>query len=267
MMETIGPALAKVMDQDNDGAVTKAEFIGAFKKWLTDWDTDKVGALDAGKIATGLSAAVPRLDFGGFGGGPPRGGGNNPGGGRAPGGFGRGGFGRGMLAEMMVAQGDKNSDAKLSKAELTSLADGWFTKLDEGKKGKASESQFTDKFGEALGLGREAGSTATIATGLFAAADRDKDHWVTSSELKATFEGWFAEWDAEKSGALDQESLSAGLRNALPQQDFGGFVGLARRGPQGGEGRGGRGNSGPPAKPLTAEQVGLVRAWIDQGAQ
>ena len=26
-------------------------------------------------------------------------------------------------------------------------------------------------------------------------------------------------------------------------------------------------NSGPPAKPLTAEQVGLVRAWIDQGAK
>jgi hypothetical protein len=24
---------------------------------------------------------------------------------------------------------------------------------------------------------------------------------------------------------------------------------------------------GPPAKPLTAEQVGLVRAWIDQGAK
>jgi hypothetical protein len=26
-------------------------------------------------------------------------------------------------------------------------------------------------------------------------------------------------------------------------------------------------NSGPPAKPLTAEQVGLVRAWIDQDAK
>jgi hypothetical protein len=26
-------------------------------------------------------------------------------------------------------------------------------------------------------------------------------------------------------------------------------------------------NFGPPAKPLTAEQVGLVRAWIDQGAK
>ena len=35
---------------------------------------------------------------------------------------------------------------------------------------------------------------------------------------------------------------------------------------QGGPPPGGR-PPGPPAKPLTAEQVGLVRAWIDQGAK
>ncbi len=28
-----------------------------------------------------------------------------------------------------------------------------------------------------------------------------------------------------------------------------------------------QGGFGPPAKPLTAEQVGLIRAWIDQGAK
>ena len=40
-------------------------------------------------------------------------------------------------------------------------------------------------------------------------------------------------------------------------------------GPQGGPGPGGQPprNFGPPSKPLTAEQVGLVRAWIDQGAK
>jgi hypothetical protein len=31
-------------------------------------------------------------------------------------------------------------------------------------------------------------------------------------------------------------------------------------------GSGGRGPGGPPPRPLTPEQVGLVRAWIDQGA-
>ena len=37
--------------------------------------------------------------------------------------------------------------------------------------------------------------------------------------------------------------------------------------PPGGGGPGGPGRGGPPPKPLTAEQVGLVRAWIDQGAK
>jgi hypothetical protein len=32
-------------------------------------------------------------------------------------------------------------------------------------------------------------------------------------------------------------------------------------------GPGGQGRSGSPSKPLTAEEVGLVRAWIDQGAK
>jgi len=39
--------------------------------------------------------------------------------------------------------------------------------------------------------------------------------------------------------------------------------GQAQGGGAGGPGRG----MGPPPKPLTAEQVGLVRAWIDQGAK
>ena len=40
-------------------------------------------------------------------------------------------------------------------------------------------------------------------------------------------------------------------------------VGDANRPPGGPGGR----NQGPPPKPLTAEEVGLVRAWIDQGAK
>jgi hypothetical protein len=45
-------------------------------------------------------------------------------------------------------------------------------------------------------------------------------------------------------------------------------------GPQGGGGPGGGpggpggpGGFGPPPKPLTAEQVGLLRAWVDQGSK
>jgi hypothetical protein len=36
---------------------------------------------------------------------------------------------------------------------------------------------------------------------------------------------------------------------------------------QGGPGGPGGGRGGPPAKPLTPEQVGILRAWIDQGAK
>jgi hypothetical protein len=38
-------------------------------------------------------------------------------------------------------------------------------------------------------------------------------------------------------------------------------------GPGGPGGPGGRGGFGPPPKPLTAEEVGLLRAWVDQGAK
>lgn len=38
-------------------------------------------------------------------------------------------------------------------------------------------------------------------------------------------------------------------------------------GPGGPGGAGGPGGFGPPAKALTADQVGLIRAWIDQGAK
>ncbi len=37
-------------------------------------------------------------------------------------------------------------------------------------------------------------------------------------------------------------------------------------GPPNGPGGPGGGGFGPPPKPLTAEQVGIIRAWIDQGA-
>lgn len=48
----------------------------------------------------------------------------------------------------------------------------------------------------------------------------------------------------------------------------GGQPGAGGPPPGGPGGPGGRpGGFGPPPKPLTAEQVGLVRAWIDQGAK
>jgi hypothetical protein len=48
-----------------------------------------------------------------------------------------------------------------------------------------------------------------------------------------------------------------------PGGSGGGDSGGAPRPP----GPSGPGGFGPPAKPLTAEQVGIIRAWIDQGAK
>ncbi|MBI3878230.1 MAG: hypothetical protein HY300_20095 [Verrucomicrobia bacterium] len=52
-------------------------------------------------------------------------------------------------------------------------------------------------------------------------------------------------------------------------KNFGGQGG-GGKGPEGGKNFGGKGPGGPGgpmSRPLTAEQVGLIRAWIDQGAK
>jgi type 1 glutamine amidotransferase len=55
-----------------------------------------------------------------------------------------------------------------------------------------------------------------VAPRLFLAADRDRDSVLTRAELKATFEGWAAEWDAAGKG-LAPEQVREGLDRALPR--------------------------------------------------
>jgi len=59
---------------------------------------------------------------------------------------------------------------------------------------------------------------------------------------------------------------SSGNGPTPPAGSGGGDNGGAPR-PPGQGGPGGPGGFGPPPKPLTAEQVGIIRAWIDQGAK
>jgi hypothetical protein len=56
---------------------------------------------------------------------------------------------------------------------------------------------------------------------------------------------------------------SGGNGPTPPAGSGGGDNGGAPRPPA----QGGPGGFGPPPKPLTAEQVGIIRAWIDQGAK
>ncbi len=179
----------------------------------------------------------------------------------APGGAGRGGgFGPGMfLAPQILSQADKDHDQKLSKDEFTALADAWFDKMDSEKKGKLSQEQFGERFNEVLpppqgfgppgggppqdgappNGGRGFGPGRFVGPGLFTAADNDKDGSLTRGELKGTFSKWFAQWDTDKSGLLNEDKLREGFNAALPRPDSGGSDG-----PGGGRGRGGPGGRG-----------------------
>jgi len=69
-------------------------------------------------------------------------------------GFGGRGGGRGgagvTLASVMLSQGDTNADQKLSRGELTALADAWFDKVDPQKTGSVSQADFTTRFAAML---------------------------------------------------------------------------------------------------------------------
>ena len=66
------------------------------------------------------------------------------GGGGAPGG-GRGGPGAALVAPIM-AQADSNADQRISRAELATLTDAWFDKLDPEKTGRVSQQEFGARF-------------------------------------------------------------------------------------------------------------------------
>jgi len=54
------------------------------------------------------------------------------------------------LASQMLAAGDTNKDQKLSREELSALADAWFAKLDAEKAGRVSQAEFVTRFASVL---------------------------------------------------------------------------------------------------------------------
>jgi hypothetical protein len=186
-----------------------------------------------------------------------------PGGPGGPGGF-RPGM---MVARQMLVQADRNDDGKLTKDEFTALASSWYNKLDWEKTGKVTQEQFVGSFDQLLpppqGFGPPAGGQPTggqrpgggrgglgpamfLGPALFSATDANKDGSLTRTELSDTFAQWFAQWDVDKHGALDEANVRAGLAAVLPRPNFDGPGG----GPGGGRGGPGPGGGGVELDPL-----------------
>ena len=94
----VGPGLFTAADANKDGSLTREELKTTFAKWFTDWDSDKSGSLDESRLREGLSAALPRPQFG------DRGGQGGPGGG--PGG--RGGGGGSWSTPILIKAGGRD---------------------------------------------------------------------------------------------------------------------------------------------------------------
>ena len=134
-----------------------------------------------------------------------------------------------FVAPEMVSQGDKNADEKLSRQEFAALADVWFDKVDTERSGQLRETNFIEKLEQVLPPpeGRRSPAKA-IGPVIFAAADADKDATMTRAELKSAFEKWFAEWDDESGGAIDENEIRVGLHAAMPGGGAGGTATATR---------------------------------------
>jgi type 1 glutamine amidotransferase len=135
---------------------------------------------------------------------------------------GGGGFSPGAgTAAALVAQGDKDADQKLSKAEFSAVAAAWFDRLDTDKSGKVAQADFGPRFASLMpgGGGRQVPGGQPlwpefnkIIGGYF------KFHWVDpqlitvkiddpKSPLTAMFHG--QDWEIhDETYTFNQESFS-----------------------------------------------------------
>jgi type 1 glutamine amidotransferase len=109
-------------------------------------DARRAALLDfirGGKGIAGIHAASDSYHGASCGGGAGFGAPAAAGGGRAGG---RAGGPGGALATAMVAQGDKDGDQKLSRAEFSAVTAAWFDKIDPDKTGRVAQADFGPRF-------------------------------------------------------------------------------------------------------------------------
>jgi hypothetical protein len=100
---TTAPAFFGVADTDKDGALTRPELKATFRKWFTEWDSEKRDEINAEKLESGLNAVLPRANFAG--GGP--GGAGGRGGTNAFGGRGGSGGGATWSTPLLIKAGGR----------------------------------------------------------------------------------------------------------------------------------------------------------------
>ncbi len=149
-----------------------------------------------------------------------------------PGGRGGGGFGVGMfLAPAFLDAADKNGDRKVTQPEFHALAERWFGEWDKNRSGSLTDETLSAGLANVLpvppgfggrgpGGGGPGGPGAPgggfnpgrmLAGGFVASLDQDKNSAVTQQEFVAGFDKWFASWDKNRSGVLDEDQLRSGL--------------------------------------------------------
>lgn len=170
------------------------------------------------------------------------------------------------LAAQLLSQGDKDADQKLTRAELTALAEAWFDRLDPDKVGKVRQEEFLQRFdgvtspqgGGAGRRGGRGGAGSGNALGFFSATDLNRDAALTGAELKQAFEKWFPLWDTDKDDRLTLAELTRGLASVLPRTNMSGTGGRESQDPIPGLPK-------PPPSPVLSAQDSMASVQLVEG--
>jgi hypothetical protein len=136
-----------------------------------------------------------------------------------------------LLSYSFIAKADTNLDEKVTREEWLTFARTWFLVMDEDQAGFLTRDQFIAKVRQLItpasivdGRTKQTfghdDAAALIARDFYAAMDEGHDDRLTSEELSAAFDRWFASWREPKTGVLTQAALQQGFTALFSQSVF-----------------------------------------------